>query len=164
MLLAAAAVAAPAPAEAAPRPASRNSGWSQCRDVERPAAGEDWVYARCAGVSGIPLWYVCSDSARCRYGFGAKANVSGLFGTGPRKASPIEWRGIVQRGRFRPFAAIIRTTSPLPETKASRLTVYRLRPDGRSCIVGEAATNAAARRIADRARTGYRCRVEPETP
>lgn len=141
---------------------SRYARLEQCRDVERAPLGQDWIYLRCNGINRIPVWYVCTDSARCRYGFGARAHTDGMFGTGTSRSSLSEWRGTIQHGRFRPFAVIIRVTSADPDEKKSYLAVYRLRENGTSCIIGEAHTNAAARRIADQAVDRYRCVGEPE--
>ena len=134
---------------------------NQCKSVERAPLGEDWVYFRCKGLGDIPVWYVCTDSARCKYGFGAKANASGTFGTGEKGSWRIEWRGPRRSGPFKPVAVILRLTSPDGD-EPNRLYVYRLRPDGTSCIVGKATTNTAARLIADNAARGYRCEMQPE--
>jgi hypothetical protein len=158
------ALSGPASAEAKsnrtePTFVSRYAKLSQCSDVEHAPENEDWVYFRCDGYGRIPAWYVCTDSVRCKFGFGVKPNVSGLFGT-DWKDWPLEWRGRERQGSFEPVSVIIRRT-PYPESR-SKLYVYRLRSDGISCIVGEATTNAGARVIADRAASAVSCEEEPE--
>jgi len=80
------------------------------------------------------------------------------------KSGPIEWRGRFQGGYFKPFAVIIR----MPEMDAgsgSDLVVYRLRPDGASCIVGTTkSTNDAARSIADGSMGEFTCARQPQLP
>jgi hypothetical protein len=77
-------------------PTSRYAKPSQCKDMGSGDInkGEDWVKVRCAGLSGISMWYICMDSNKCRYGFGRKANLSsGMFGVDGDPNWPIEWRG-----------------------------------------------------------------------
>lgn len=144
----AASAAAP---DSAPKKASFVSHYTrlnQCHEMERARAGEDWVYFRCVGFAQIPVWYVCTDSARCHFGFGPKPNVVGWFGIMSGKPRPIEWRGPRQAGKFEPAAVIMRLPSAGGDTDS--LVVFRLRADGTSCIVGEAKTNIGARKIADK--------------
>lgn len=146
-------------ADAQPTFSSRYTNLTQCKDVDFAPPGEDWVYFQCEGLGAIPVWYVCTASARCRYGFGVRANVSSLlFGTGRNDSWPIEWRGVQRNGRFSPTAVIIRMPSADPDQRPQEsLIVYRLRADGTSCIVGEASSNANARRIADNSAASVRC-------
>ena len=168
LILLTASLSLPAPVEAKPDFASRYTRLSRCKQVAQARGGEDWVYYRCNGLGSIPVWYICMDSNRCRYGFGVKPNVSGMFGTGRRgEAWPIEWRGRLRAGRLEAVSTIVRAREPdqqdAPEM-TSMLYVYRLRADGTSCIVGTASSNADARRIADTAAGRYRCKEEPELP
>ena len=79
----------------------------------------------------------------------------------PDRKRMVEWRGTIMRGRFTPFAVIVRLRWP-EETK-SFLAIYRLRDDGTSCIVGETeGSNEAARAIADRSLTTFKCSEEPQ--
>ena len=166
MLLAvmmAAVLPAPTDDEAKPNLVSRYATLTQCKDVELPPAGEDWVYFRCKGFGSIPAWYVCTDSARCRYGFGVRPNVSGLFGTKAKGSWPLEWRGVQRLGRFEPFAVVTRMPSADPDSSVQNsLIVYRLRADGTSCIVGETSSNDDARKIADSSASDFRCVAEPD--
>jgi hypothetical protein len=153
----------PSHLQARPGYVSRYANLSQCREVEHAPADEDWVYFRCKGFGSIAVWYVCTDSARCRYGFGIKPNVSSwMFGTNRQESWLIEWRGIIRRGRFQPFAAILRARSADPDEPKSFLAIYRLRSNGTSCIVGQTNTNSRARRIADEAAGDYRCVDKPQ--
>lgn len=141
--------------------ASRYTKLSQCKDVELAPPGEDWVYFRCKGLGSIPVWYVCTDSARCRYGFGPRPNVSGTFGTG--REGSVEWRGAQRHGRFEPIAVVIRLPSAdLDQSPRNSLIVFRLRGDGTSCILGEASSNDDARKIADSSMGDFRCVGEPD--
>ena len=166
----AAAVVGAVPADAKPsEPTSRYTKAGQCRemasgDVDR---GEDWVYVRCAGMGGISVWYVCQDSARCRYGFGRKANLSsGMFGVDGDANWPIEWRGRMVGKRFEPFAVIMRGRWYGSEKEeGSSLTVFRLRPDGMSCVVeDDVKSNEVARKLADAAESRFTCAEEPKIP
>ena len=167
---AAVAVVAVASVEATPvGPTSRYSKASQCKemasgDVDK---GEDWVYARCEGLGGIPIWYFCLDSNKCRYGFGRKANLSsGIIGVDGDPEWPIEWRGRMASGKFKPFAVIMRGRPyGLEKKDGSPLSVIRLRADGLSCLVGDdIKSNEAARRIADAAEIRFTCTEEPRDP
>jgi len=150
------------PAQAKPKFDSRYDSPTQCKNVKFPPEDRDWVYVRCRGLGGIPIWYVCVDSARCKLGVGTKPNVSGMFAAASFTDWPIEWRGRFQGNGFKAFALIMRGRSWDPDDPKTTLTVYRLRADGTSCVIGEAATNEAARAIADGATGSYRCESEPE--
>ena len=164
--LAVAALSVSTRVDAKPTPLSRYAKLTGCNDVavgdiER---GEDWVFVRCKGLGSVPVWYLCQDSARCKLGFGTKPNASGVFEAKTfLSLGPIEWRGTHEHGRFKPFAAILRGRwYGREETDPSTLTVYRLRLDGTSCVVGQASTNRAARHIADKAANDYQCESEPD--
>ena len=163
-LLAVAALPASTRADAKPSPDSKYTKLNRCKIVAQGNVdrGEDWGFVRCNGLDSIPVWYRCQDSARCKLGFGNKPNASGVFEVRSFLSWPIEWRGTVQQGRFKPFAVILRGRWYGLEETATTLTIYRLRLDGTSCIVGEASTNTAARRIADNAANDYQCENEPE--
>jgi hypothetical protein len=162
-LLIALALGSSAAAQSAPKShfSSRYTELASCADVEVAPEEEDWIYRQCAGLENIPVWVVCTDSARCRYGFGVRRNISDWFFGIRSGSAPIEWRGMVRHGEFTPFAAIIRVSSADSDDESTSLAVYRLRGNGTSCIVGSAHTNAAARRIADNSVTNERCEIEP---
>jgi len=164
-LLAVAALPASTRVEAKPNFISQYTRLTGCNEVAHGdlEQGEDWVYFRCKGFDSIPVWYECQDSARCKLGFGTKPNASGVFEARSFLSWPkIEWRGTVQQGHFKPFAVILRGRLYGLEETTNTLTVFRLRLDGTSCIVGEASTNTTARRIADNAANDYQCENEPE--
>jgi hypothetical protein len=161
----AAGIAVPADAQTA-RIESRYSKLNNCKLLAAAPLGEDWMFHRCRGHGGIPVWLVFNDSTRSQMGFGAKPNTSGIFGTDRDASWPIEWRGVRRNGRFKPFAVILRLRRP-GEHK-SFLAVYRLRPDGTSCIIGttewSAGSNKAARAIADKAIVAFQCEQQPHLP
>ena len=164
VLVALSASPASARVDAKPGHVSQYAKLTRCRVVAQGEVGrgEDWGLLRCAGLGGIPAWYLCQDSARCKLGFGARPNLSVVFEATSFLSWPIEWRGRLRQGRVEQFAVIVRGRWAGAEGNATKLFVYRLRPDGTSCLVGEATTNLAARRIADRAANDYRCEREPE--
>lgn len=164
-LLAVTALPASMRVEAKPNFVSQYTKPSGCNELAHGdlRRGRDWVYFRCKGLGGIPLWYICQDSARCSYGFGVKPNVSGPFGIGGGEL--IEWRGPLRRGRLEPMAVIIRLPSADSEaTPRNSLFVYRLRVDGTSCIVGETSSNDDARKMADGSTSHFQCVEEPDFP
>jgi hypothetical protein len=114
-------------------------------------AGQDYLVYRCKGAAGTPVWLAYSDSTRLSIGLGRKRNFAGVYSAGRDRSWPLEWRGDLRSGAFRPFAVILRVSDPA--SSESRLVVYGLTRDGSSsCILGEArGTDAgvAARRIAD---------------
>lgn len=141
---------------------SRYTYVNNCRELGRGhvAEGEDWVFHRCEGYGSIPVWLRYSDSARSWWGFGIKQNTSGTFSWRRHHNWPLEWRGLTTRSEFQPFAVIMRVRRA-DRAPGSYLVVYRLREDGTSCIIGSAASNGAARRIADAARRHFSCEQEP---
>ena len=149
-------------------PTSRYTRVGPCREVaeSRPDVDpEDWVLNKCSGRPGWPVWFFFYDDAiKQRIGFGRRQNVSGLFfEPGFSDKTPLEWRGLIQRGKFEPFAVILRVSSGDPNAHRTALVVYRLQPDGTSCIIADdISTNAKAREIADVSLTGYRCKAEPD--
>ena len=148
-------------------PASVSVPLGACKEV----GGEvepDWVLHRCQGYGSIPVWLAFSDSNKSHLGFGAKPNLSGIFGLeGP--LGRIEWRGVKTARGFEPYAVIAHVTSPFEEDQKGHFVVYRLRNDRTSCILGEtveadAGSRQRAREIADRARDQFKCEEEPELP
>lgn len=165
-LLAAACLAAWTPstaADARPVAVSRHTRLAHCRRIGQ-GQDVDWVAYRCTGWGRIPVWLAYTDSTKAHLGFGPKQNVSGIFAVERNlRRKRVEWRGATVRGRFEPFAAIVRVRDP-GETRASRLAVYHLRPDGTSCIVGDAKSDRAARALADHARDTFTCEERPIVP
>lgn len=134
--------------------------YAKCRKDK--ANGDPISVHRCPGKAGIAVvWTAGDDSSAVE--FGAKAlqetisDKAAFFEAG----KTIEWRG--PKGG-KPQAAILRYATGLNIGKldGSRLVVYRLAPDGPSCIIGSVdarkpGTNAAARRLADEKAAGFRC-------
>jgi hypothetical protein len=144
---------------------SRYTRLGDCDEVDHGDIdkGEDWIFHRCEGYDGIPVWLLYVDSSRAQVGFGSTANVTGPFGIDRDDEWPIEWRGNLDDGRFQPITAIIRMPRPFGE--GIELIVYRLRTDGTSCIVGSTSgSNETARRIADAAIGSFECLEEPYLP
>jgi hypothetical protein len=166
----AAAVIFAAPAEAKPSgPTSRYTKFDGCHMIDHAQLGEDWVLHKCKGLGGIPVWLLFTDSAYGHVGFGAKANVSGIYGAHrDDRRWPIEWRGRVRNGKFQPLAVIIRMDRPAGAYEGpapNELIVFRLRPDGTSCVIAETkGSNEDARKIADSAIDRFACLDEPQIP
>jgi hypothetical protein len=141
---------------------SRYTTMTECSRVKHPPSDEDWVAFHCPGLANMATWYVCVDGEHCSYGFGTKPNAtSSMLGIDRPRSWPVEWRGTVRNKHFEPTTVILRATEWI-EHASSKLYVYRLLPDGTSCMVGEARSNAAARRLADQAATHYRCEDSSE--
>lgn len=159
-------LAAGRPAPAAPthaRFASAHTRLEPCRRIGA-STSPDWMAYRCRGWGRVPAWLAYTDSTKAHLGFGARENVSGVFGIDGVRATPVEWRGVRRGGGLRPFAVIARLRSPLDQPRGGRFVVWRLRPDGTSCIVGDARSRAQARRIADASRTRFTCKEQPDLP
>ena len=138
---------------AQPATTSRYTHLSSCRlwaagNVAEDAR-EDWVIRRCAGIRNQAVWIRFREGTRMEVGFGSRPNFAGIFETNRDEKWPVEWRGRVIKGRFVPSAAIVRLRGRFDDSGVSDLVVYRLRPDGTSCLVRSASTNAEARAIAD---------------
>lgn len=168
LFLSAAAWLAAGPATSA-EPISRYANMGACREIDGSSKadleeGHDFVLYRCVGLPGWPVWQVFLEGTTSRVGFGRRRNLSGMFGPDAGGKTPLEWRGFMKGGIFEPFAVILRSgSSPDPNDHRTTLVVYRLRPDGTSCIIGEEiATNTQARQIADASLTRYTCLEEPD--
>ena len=134
--------------------------YAKCRKDK--GNGDPISVHRCPGKAGIAVvWTAGDDSSAVE--FGAKAlqetisDKAAFFEAG----KTIEWRG--PKGG-KPQAAILRyaTGQNVGKLDGSRLVVYRLAPDGPSCIIGSVdarkpGANAAARRLADEKAAGFRC-------
>lgn len=134
--------------------------YAKCRKDK--GDGDPVSVHRCPGKAGITvIWTAGDDSSAVE--FGAKAaqetisDKAAFFEAG----KTIEWRG--PKGG-KPRAAILRyaTGQNVGKLDGSRLVVYRLAPDGSSCIIGSVDArkpdaNAAARRLADEKAASFRC-------
>lgn len=134
--------------------------YAKCRKDK--GNGDPISVHRCPGKAGFTVtWTAGDDSSAVE--FGARAlqetisDKAAFFEVG----RTIEWRG--PKGS-RPQAAIVRyaTGQNVGKLDGSRLVVYRLAPDGASCVIGSVDArkpdaNAAARRLADDKAAGFRC-------
>jgi hypothetical protein len=134
--------------------------YAKCRKDK--GNGDPVAVHRCPGKAGISvIWTAGDDSSAVE--FGAKAvqetisDKAAFFEAG----RTIEWRG--PKGG-KPQAAILRyaTGQSVGKLDGSRLVIYRLAPDGPSCIIGSAdarkpGANAAARRLAEEKAPSFRC-------
>lgn len=142
---------------------SRYTRVGPCREVGH-SVEPDWILKKCGGYRGQSVWIAYTDSTKARVGFGPKQNVSGIFGIEGVETTLLEWRGSLKGESFEPFAVIARIGRPFGERK-SFLVVYRLRPDGTSCILRAAeSSNAKALEIADASLTNYACEEQPDVP
>jgi len=132
-----------------------------------PGQNPDYLLKKCVGYRDQSVWIYYTDSVRAGIGFGPKENISGVFGNEGVETRLVEWRGLMKEGSFEPFTVIVRMLPPFgaePDApRRSFLVVYRLRPDGTSCIVHDGAidSNTKAREIADASLTRYTCKGEP---
>ncbi len=150
---------------ASPHFESRHALISGCKEHAHGKDGEDWLSYRCAGFGHWPLWRLYNEGVRMRIGFGSRENYSGVYAAVRNNKWPVEYRGVAAK-RFDPFAAILRVEDA-DGGKHGRLVIYRLRPDGTSCLIGEthgADENAKARAIADASFAKFTCTEEPFMP
>jgi hypothetical protein len=135
----------------------------QCREFKsgNVYAGQDFIFRRCEGAA--LHWLLYQEGTRLSVGFGTEPHVS-LQGLSTERGNwPLQWGGTISKGRFAPLVAIIRFRKA-EETK-STLFVFRLLPNGSSCVVGEVAAgsdqSAKAKQLAERAMTTWQCLTEP---
>lgn len=134
--------------------------YAKCRKDQ--GNGDPVSVHRCSGKAGITVVWIAGDDSSA-VEFGAKAvqetisDKAAFFEAG----KTIEWRS--PKGG-KPEAAILRyaTGQNVGKLDGSRLVVYRLAPDGASCIVGSVDArkpnaNAAARRLVEEKAAGFRC-------
>lgn len=124
--------------------------------------GDPVAVHRCPGKAGITvIWTAGDDSSAVEFGTKAQQETISDKAAFFEAGRTIEWRG--PKGG-KPQAAILRyaTGASVGKLDGSRLVVYRLAPDGSSCIIGsldarKPDANAAARRLADEKAAGFRC-------
>ncbi|MCV9936294.1 hypothetical protein OIU35_07950 [Boseaceae bacterium BT-24-1] len=140
--------------------------YAKCRKDK--GNGDPVSVHRCPGKAGLTVTWTAGDDSSA-VDFGAKAlqetisDKAAFFEVG----KTIEWRG--PKGG-KPQAAIVRyaTGQSVSKLDGSRLVVYRLAPDGASCIIGsidarKPDANAAARRLAEEKAAGFRCGQDART-
>ena len=138
--------------------------WEKCPSIG--ADGSDGVVVRrCAGRAGIAVvWTAGDNSSSVSFGvrpMDEELNIGSFFEVG----STIEWRGAAGG---RPVAAIVRYAvgQRIGRLDGSRLVVYRLQPDGASCIIGSVDgrarnANVQARAIVDTRAAEFVCGRTP---
>lgn len=151
----------------APSSASANDSaytrhvWDKCPEIK--GDDSDGVMRRgCVGHAGIRVvWYAGDASSAIEFGDKPLDEILD-FGSFFEVRDTIEWR-MTAPGR-RPFAAIVRyaTGQWVGRLDGSRLVVYRLAEDGRSCVVGSvngraANANEQARALADAHAPSFQC-------
>ena len=136
---------------------SQFTSMSHCRLLDHGRNDEDWVSYKCPGIGGAHAWQLFHEGTRMELGFGRKEHYAGMYPAVMDKRWRLEWR--LSGGK--PFAVIVRVKH-MEDAPGSSLIVYRLRDDGKSCVIGEADDNARARAIADAAAANYKCELEPD--
>lgn len=134
--------------------------YAKCRKDK--GDGDPVSVHRCAGKAGITvIWTAGDDSSAVEFGTRALQETISDKAAFFEAGKTIEWRG--PKGG-KPQAAILRyaTGQNVGKLDGSRLVVYRLAPDGPSCIIGSVdarkpSANAAARRLADEKAAGFHC-------
>ncbi|AZO80195.1 MULTISPECIES: hypothetical protein [unclassified Bosea (in: a-proteobacteria)] len=140
--------------------------YAKCRKDK--GNGDPVAVHRCPGKAGITVVWTAGDDSSA-VAFGGKAlqetisDKAAFFEVG----RTIEWRS--PKGS-RPQAAIVRyaTGQSVGKLDGSRLVVYRLAPDGASCILGsvdarKSDANNSARRLADEKSASFRCGQDART-
>lgn len=133
--------------------------WEKCPTIGDEADGV--VKRRCAGRAGIDvIWTAGDDSSAVDFGERPAEQfleIASFFEAG----TTIEWRG---PANGRPVAAILRyaTGDRIGRLNRSVLVVYRLQPDGVSCVMGTVDgrakdANVRARTLVDTQANGFRC-------
>ena len=148
---------------------SRYADFGECTVIDGAARqGRDWISHRCDGIAGLPIWLTNSDSTRSALGFGARANMSGMFNAERDQDWPLELRGVEGENGFQPHAVIVRMMRPRADVATDGiglLFVYRLREDGTSCLIAsDLRSHEKAREIADAATEEFVCTEEPQIP
>ena len=150
-----------------PRPVSKYASTARAKAVsykdesDVPAGGFRALFA---GFGGYQLELLSGDERswiNIRFGRNTvdlyAATMEAAGGTFPNKANDVvEWRGVVEKGRFVPYAIIYRMQAGNDETGKThtRLIVVKLDRE-RSAVIGQvsgADEDAEAKRMADRAR------------
>lgn len=134
--------------------------YAKCRKDK--GNGDPVSVHRCPGKAGIPVvWTAGDDSSAVDFGTRAVQETISDKAAFFEAGRTIEWRG--PKGG-KPQAAILRyaTGQNVGKLDGSRLVIYRLAPDGPSCIIGsidarKPDANVAARRLADEKAVGFRC-------
>lgn len=139
---------------------------AECHEAESGNTddGQDYLFKRCAGIGKTSTWILYQEGTRMSVGFGSNPHVAaeGLE-TGRDANWPVQWGGMIRKAVFVPAVAIARFIR-LGESKDT-LLVFRLLPNGSSCLVGDVpagpSQSAKAKAIAEKAMTKWKCLSEP---
>lgn len=134
--------------------------YAKCRKDK--GDGDPVSIHRCSGKAGIAVvWTADDDSSAVEFGTKALQETISDKAAFFEAGKTIEWRG--PKGG-KPQAAILRyaTGASVGKLDGSRLVIYRLAPDGSSCILGsidarKPGANAAARRLVEDKAASFRC-------
>ena len=142
-----------------------------CVEFAKPTENEgDFVLHKCGVKNFPPLWLLFQDSARAKFGFGARPNFSSGTGSLRQTAGPVEWGGVTVKGKFEPVVVIARLHfedfSSEPPKQDSSLQIFRLLPNGTSCLMGNvghvANQTMKAKALAVKAMKSWTCLSQPE--
>lgn len=130
----------------------------------------DYVLHECSSKKFPTYWLFFMDSARSRVGFGKIPNFASGIGNLRQEFGPVEWGGEMVNGKFNPVVAITRVHfdnfNTEPPSDDNNLSVFRLLPNGTSCIVGIVGhmgkQNEKARAIGVAALEKWKCLAEPD--
>ncbi len=124
---------------------------SNCVEDIKPAEGEgDSVLYKCTSKFGPPMWRVFYEGTRSAYGFGQVQNFANYLLTTRRGNWPVEWGGVMQGNKFVARVAIARFNFSEEGATANKsaLMVFRLLPDGTSCVLTGSQTGAGENLVA----------------
>ena len=128
-------------------------------DVDK---GEDFIKRRCFSFPGASTWIEYHEGVRLSVGFGRLPHLALNNMDASRGNWPIVWGGEKIRGKFVLKVVIARFAYQTEPPIVGRLFIFRLLDNGRSCIVGEVASNEKARSIATAAMTKWTCQSEAQ--
>ena len=135
-----------------------------CKELKAgdPDKGEDYILKACDSAPEATTFILYNEGTRMSVGFGSKPHAALRYVETERKGNPpIQWGSVdgskadVAIARFRPLGS-----------EKDSLFVFRLLPDGMSCVVGEVGAvknqNEAAQKLAVAALKDWKCLGEPE--
>ncbi len=134
-----------------------------CRDVKSGNVdqGEDYIFRKCATFADTSTWVLYQEGTRMNVGFG-KAPHTSLSGADAERSNwPFVWGGEKKGNDFSPLVVIARFTLAGEEPKTEHLIVFRLLPNGMSCVVGDVRKNKEAQDLATAAMKQWTCLSEP---
>jgi hypothetical protein len=137
---------------------------ANCKEVPQTAADQgegDFVEYKCTSMIGPPMWQLFQEGVRQSIGFGRKPHLSMQYANADRGDWPLSWGGDDIDGKFTPLFVFARFTFFGSEPRRETLIVFKLMPDGTSCIVGGIEPvkdqNVIARKMAEDHRALEKC-------